>query len=126
MSFDLPTLFITSALVDLVTSLYFLLAWLSQRSRRIYLWLAASAGCGTAGCLLFMSRNAVPDWAAIWLACICFIQTFAFFLAAVRTVVRKPGQAWTLWIGSAIWTVFWPVRCCSSTPCCRSGRSSTR
>jgi diguanylate cyclase (GGDEF)-like protein len=104
MSLDLPTLFITSAIIDLVTSLYFLLAWLSQRSRRIYLWLAASTGCATFGCLLFMSRQAAPDWVAVWLALVCFIQTFAFFLGAVRTAARKPGRPWTLWIGSALWT----------------------
>ncbi|QRE76530.1 GGDEF domain-containing protein [Methylobacterium aquaticum] len=104
MTLDLPTLFITSAVIDLVTSLYFLLAWLSQRGRRIYLWLAASSGCATFGCLMFMSRNAAPDWIAVWLASICFIQTFAFFLAAVRIVVRKPVRPWTLWVGAIVWT----------------------
>ncbi|KQT85852.1 hypothetical protein ASG48_04365 [Aurantimonas sp. Leaf443] len=97
-------MFVAATAIDFVTALYFWALWLGRREQRVYLWIAASATSATLGCLLFMLREVVPDWLAVWAAQLFIIQIFAFLWAAVRLVHARSRSVVETWIGSALWT----------------------
>jgi GGDEF domain-containing protein len=86
-------------------ALYFIVTWLGQRERAIYLWMGLSAASGTTGLVVFMFRK--PDSGAflVWAAWILFIQSMGFWWTAVRHVDRKPHPAWAVAAGSIVWTI---------------------
>ncbi len=102
---DLATLLVVSICIDITMGIYFLATWVARREREIYFWMGASATCGAIGCLLFMLRGVAPDWLTLWLASVFFLQTFAFFWAAVRHVDRKSRPLRVIWLGTVIWTI---------------------
>ncbi|KQP73582.1 hypothetical protein ASF60_09035 [Methylobacterium sp. Leaf113] len=104
MTLDIATLLIATTVIDFGIAVYFWVLWVSGRAARIHLWIAASATSATAGCLLFMLRQIAPDWVAIWLAQVCFIQTFAFLWAAVRLVHHRSHSPIAIWAGTTVWT----------------------
>ncbi|KQP31753.1 hypothetical protein ASF49_09980 [Methylobacterium sp. Leaf104] len=104
MTLDIATLLLAAMALDVGIALYAWALWLSCRSVRIHLWVAASATSATIGCLLYMLRQAAPDWVAIWLAQVCFIQTFAFLWAAIRLVHHRSHRLSVVWAASAVWS----------------------
>ncbi len=105
MQLDLATLLVASICIDITMGIYFLATWVARREREIYFWMGASATCGAIGCLLFMLRGVAPEWLTLWLASVFFLQTFAFFWAAVRHVDRKSRPGWVIWFGTILWTI---------------------
>ena len=104
LTLDTATLFIASVAIDFGIALYFWTLWLGQRSQPIHRWVAASATSAMAGCFLYMLRQVVPDWVAVWAAQVCFIQIFAFLWAAVGLVHGRTRSPVAIWAGSAAWT----------------------
>lgn len=104
MTLDTATLFLASVAIDLVMSVYFWTLWLGQRDRTIHLWLALSTTSATLGCFLYMLRQLVPDWVAVWAAQVFFIQVFAFLWAGVRLVHERPRPLGRVFAASALWT----------------------
>ncbi|WP_279483156.1 GGDEF domain-containing protein [Aureimonas sp. SK2] len=104
MTLDTATLFLASVALDFAIAAYFWTLWIGQRDRPIHLWLALSATSATFGCILYMLRQIVPDWIAVWAAQILFIQVFAFLWAAVRLVHGRPRPVRWVLAGSAIWS----------------------
>ncbi len=104
MTLDTATLFLASVAIDLAIAAYFWTLWIGQRDRPIHLWIALSATSATFGCILYMLRQIVPDWIAVWAAQVFFIQVFAFLWAAVRLVHGRPRPLRWVFAASAVWT----------------------
>ena len=105
MPLDIATLFVVFTVIDMTMGLYFLIVWLGDRERMIFLWMGASAASGAIGCVLFMFRGHAPDWLIVWIAYVFFVQSLGFSWTAVRHVNRRPHPVWLTGLGVVIWTV---------------------
>jgi GGDEF domain-containing protein len=109
MGLSIATLFIAYTLICASMALYFIVTWLGQRERAIYLWMGLSAASGTAGLVVFMFRTPGSGGLLIWAAWTFFIQSMGFWWTAVRHVDRKPHPAWAVAAGTVVWTIVFLV-----------------
>jgi hypothetical protein len=105
MALSIATLFITYTLVSAAMAVYFVVTWLGQRDRAIYLWMGLSAASGTAGLITFMFRTPESGMLLVWAGWSLFIQSMGFWWTAVRHVDRRPHPAWAAGAGTAAWTI---------------------
>ena len=109
MQLSIATLFIAYSLISATMALYFIVTWLGQRERAIYLWMGLSAASGAAGLVVFMFRKPDSNGLLIWAAWVFFIQSMGFWWTAVRRVDRKAHPAWAVTAGTMIWTIVFLV-----------------
>ncbi|MDR3460695.1 MAG: GGDEF domain-containing protein [Beijerinckiaceae bacterium] len=109
MGLSIATLFIAYTLICASMAFYFIVTWLGQRERAIYLWMGLSAASGTAGLVAFMFRTPESGGLLVWAAWVFFIQSMAFWWTAVRHVDRKSHPPWAVSAGTVIWTIVFLV-----------------